>query len=54
MATRVTAGFPLRATTPGNVEIVQGIEHGAFARERIAATTSELAEERGAVAELLA
>ncbi len=47
-------GFPLRATSPGNVEIVQGVEHGDFARERIAATTAELAEERDAVAELLA
>ena len=47
-------GYPLRATAPGEVEIVQGIEHGAFARERIAATTAELLEEREAVAELLA
>ena len=47
-------GFPLRATAPGTVEIVQGIDHGEFARERIAATTAELTEEREAVAELLA
>ncbi len=47
-------GFPLRAIAPGTVEIVQGIGHGAFARDRIAATTAELAEEREAVAELLA
>jgi malate dehydrogenase len=47
-------GFPLRATTPGSVEIAQGIEHGAFAREKIAATTAELLEERVAVEDLLA
>ena len=47
-------GYPLRATAPGSVEIVQGIEHDDFARERIAATTNELLEEREAVAELLA
>jgi malate dehydrogenase len=47
-------GFPLRATSPGSVEIVQGIKHGPFASERIAATTAELLEERDAVADLLA
>ena len=47
-------GYPLRATTPGAVEIVQGIEHEAFARERIATTTNELFEERATVEELLA
>ena len=47
-------GYPLRAFAPGVVEIVQGVEHGDFARERIRATTEELLEERAAVAELLA
>jgi malate dehydrogenase len=47
-------GYPLRATAPGIVEIVQGIEHGDFARSKIAATTAELLEERAAVEELLA
>ena len=47
-------GYPLRATTAGSVEIVQGIEHGGFARAKIEATTAELLEERAAVAELLA
>jgi malate dehydrogenase len=47
-------GYPLRATAPGSVEIVQGIEHGEFARSRIAATTAELLEERAAVEDLLA
>ena len=47
-------GYPLRATAPGNVEIVQGIEHSEFARSKLAATTAELLEERAAVEELLA
>jgi malate dehydrogenase len=49
----VVFGYPLRATAPGTVEIVQGIEHGEFARGKIAATTAELLEERAAVEELL-
>ena len=47
-------GYPLRAAAPGTVEIVQGIEHDEFAREKIAATTNELLEERAAVEELVA
>jgi malate dehydrogenase len=47
-------GYPLRATAPGTVEIVHGVEHGDFARSRIEATTTELLEERAAVEELLA
>jgi malate dehydrogenase len=46
-------GYPLRATAPGSVEIVQGIEHGDFARGKIEATTAELLEERAAVEDLL-
>jgi malate dehydrogenase len=46
-------GYPLRATAPGSVEIVQGIEHGEFARGKIDATTAELLEERAAVEDLL-
>ena len=46
-------GYPLRATAD-RVEIVQGIEHGDFASEKIAATTAELLEERAAVEDLLA
>ena len=46
-------GYPLRATSPGEVEIVQGIEHDEFARGKIAETTAELLEERAAVEELL-
>jgi malate dehydrogenase len=47
-------GYPLRATALGVVEVVQGIEHEAFARDKIAATTQELLEERAAVEDLLA
>jgi hypothetical protein len=36
-----------------SVEIVQGIEHGDFARGKIEATTAELLEERAAVEDLL-
>ncbi len=46
-------GYPLRAHVDG-VEILQGIEHDEFAREKIAATTDELLEERAAVQDLLA
>ena len=46
-------GYPLRATGPGTVEIVQGVEHGEFAQGKIEATTAELLEERAAVEDLL-
>ena len=48
----VVFGYPLRATD-GGVEIVQGIEHGAFARDMIRVTLDELLEERDAVQDLL-
>ncbi|MBA2263080.1 MAG: malate dehydrogenase [Chloroflexi bacterium] len=47
-------GYPLRTSAPGTVEIVQGIEHGDFARSKIVATTDELLEERAAIEDLLA
>jgi malate dehydrogenase len=46
-------GYPLRASDGGVIEIVQGIEHGDFARSKIEATTRELEEERATVEELL-
>ncbi len=52
--TGLVFGYPLRATAPGQVEIVQGISHGEWAAAKIAATTAELEEERAAVVELLA
>lgn len=47
-------GYPLRATSPRDVEIAQGLEHDEFARQKIAETTAELLEERTAVEDLLA
>jgi len=46
-------GYPLRATVPGRVEIVQGITHNAWAQARVDATHAELREERDAVKELI-
>jgi malate dehydrogenase len=46
-------GYPLRATAAGEVEIVQGIDHGEWAAQKVRATTDELLEEREAVAELI-
>jgi malate dehydrogenase len=46
-------GYPLRATAPGVVEIVQGIEHDGWAQSKIDATRDELLEEREAVKDLL-
>ncbi|MDP9244693.1 MAG: malate dehydrogenase [Chloroflexota bacterium] len=50
----IVFGFPLRASAGGAVEIVQGIEHGEWARGKIEATLAELLEERDAVRELIA
>jgi len=49
----VWASGPVRTTAPGTWERVTGIEHGAFARERLAATNAELVSERETVAEML-
>jgi malate dehydrogenase len=46
-------GFPLRSSAPGEVEIVQGIEHNSWAQSKIDATRDELLEEREAVKDLL-
>jgi malate dehydrogenase len=50
----IVFGYPLRATAPGVLEVVQGIEHGAWAQSKIDATRDELLEERAAVTELIA
>jgi malate dehydrogenase len=50
----IVFGFPLRGSAGGGVEIVQGIEHGDWARGKIEATLAELLEERDAVRELIA
>jgi malate dehydrogenase len=44
--------FPIR-TDGNNWEIVQGLEHNAFANEKIKATTQELLDEQEAVKDLL-
>jgi malate dehydrogenase len=46
-------GYALRASEPGQVEIVQGIEHGPWAQRKIDATRDELLEEREAVKDLI-
>jgi malate dehydrogenase len=46
-------GYPLRATGPGRVSIVQGVEHAEWAAGRVRATLDELLEERDAVKDLL-
>lgn len=46
-------GYPLRATGPGMVSVVQGIEHGEWGQTKIQATLNELLEEREAVKDLL-
>ncbi len=49
----IVFGYPLRATAPGRVEIVQGVEHGEWAQSRVDATLAELIEERDAVKDLM-
>jgi malate dehydrogenase len=49
----IVFGFPLRATAPRRVEIVQGIEHDEWASSKIQATLAELLEERDAVSDLI-
>ena len=50
----IVFGYPLRATAPGQVEIVQGIVHDEWAAQRVATTLAELLEERDAVGALAA
>jgi malate dehydrogenase len=50
----IVFGYPLRGAGPGQVEIVQGIQHDEWAAERIATTLNELVEERDAVGALAA
>jgi len=49
----VWAGVPVRTTTPGSYEIIEGYAMDDFAKSKIAATNKELVEERAMVAELL-
>ena len=50
----VVFGYPMRGAAPGQMEIVQGIQHDAWAAERIETTLRELVEERDAVGALAA
>lgn len=50
----IVFGYPMRGMAPGQMEIVRGIEHDAWATERIETTLSELIEERDAVGALAA
>src|SRR3954462_2323484 len=49
---RLIFGFPC-TTANGKYEIVKGVEHGDFAKGKIAATQKELTEERSAIEHLL-
>ena len=46
-------GFPLKTTSGGDVEIIQGIELNSFANSKIQITTEELESEREAVVDLI-
>jgi malate dehydrogenase len=50
----VWAGMPVRTTTPGSYEVIQGYAMDDFAKSKIAATNKELVEERAMVAEMIA
>ena len=49
----VWAGVPVRTTSPGAYEIIEGYEMDDFAKSKIAATNKELVDERAMVADLL-
>ena len=49
----VWAGMPVRTTTPGSYEVIEGYEMCDFAKSKIAATNQELVEERAAVLEMI-
>ena len=46
-------GYPLRTSSSGEVEIIQGIELNDFAKAKIQITTEELESEREAVSDLI-
>jgi malate dehydrogenase len=50
---QVWAGLPVRTTTPGSYEVIQGYSMDDFAKSKIAATNKELVEERSFVASML-
>lgn len=49
----VWAGLPVKTTSPGCYEIIEGFEMDEFGKEKIAATNKELSDEREMVAEMI-
>ena len=49
----VWAGLPVKTTSPGSFEVINGLPLDDFAKQKIAATNKELAEERAFVADML-
>jgi malate dehydrogenase len=49
----VWAGMPVRTTTPGSYEVIEGYAMDDFAKSKIAATNKELVEERAFVADMI-
>ena len=46
-------GFPLKTTTDGKIQIIQGLEINSYAKEKLEITTKELLEEKEAISELI-
>lgn len=49
----VWAGMPVKTTTPGSYEVIEGYEMCDFCKEKIAFTNKELVEERAAVLDMI-
>jgi malate dehydrogenase len=49
----VWAGMPVKTTTPGSYEVIEGYEMCEFCKEKIALTNKELVEERAAVLDMI-
>lgn len=49
----VWAGMPVRTTTPGSYEVIEGYEMCDFAKSKIELTNKELVEERAAVIDMI-
>jgi malate dehydrogenase len=45
--------YPVRTDGKGNYKVVEGLQHDAFGKQKLAATLKELEEEREAVKEML-
>ena len=49
----VWAGMPVRTTTPGSYEVIEGYAMDDFAKSKIAITNDELVGERDTVKDML-